>query len=95
MSFPFVLPIVIRDQGVDYKKLIISGLVYAIPGIIISFIILKMFAVNNFVPLIYISPISLICLVTFSLARDHINPKKVAFLKAAIILLIFMLCLTP
>ena len=94
MSVPFILPIIIKDENTDSKRLILSGLVYAIPGIMISVIASALFAVTSLVSLLYIPVISLIGLVTFSLTHSHIDQKKVVFLKATIILLIFTLCLT-
>ena len=94
MSVPFILPIIIKDENTDSKRLVLSGLVYAIPGIIISVIASALFAVTSLVSLLYIPVISLIGLITFGLAHGHIDQKKVVFLKTAIILLVFMLCLT-
>ena len=91
MSFPFLLPLMTAAVGSESKKLIVSGLIYTIPGIIVSFIISSAFAIKNPASLWYIPIISLTGLIIFSLSLNHINHKKVVYLKTAIFLLIFML----
>ncbi len=94
MSFPFVLPIMLAQKNTDRKKLILSGFIYAIPGILIALAFSKLYGGMTLVFPAAVSLFSLVCLIAFSVFKDHLSAQKVTFLKAAVIFLIFILCLT-